>query len=354
MVLVKPGDVQVLVHGGDVDFAGTGLAMAAIDAASPKLLAGGVEDFRVIPLFVPQREVGQGVLHLLRRLAARQNAGYRRAAQGIVDALGRGHGLAKGGMLRGEQLPRPQGLHHGDTHALLLAELVQRRPLGIDALKQPRVKTLVQTVQHVLLGRVQVVSHVDAEKHGFHQPRVHHPGGGYGIVGGKADMPDIALFLQALYILDKLRFKDLLVILLAVDEKHHAKVDVSIENAQQVLEIFADGGHVPADVVLLPHMGGPDMPLDHHVLAAVPQGLADVLADLLPGHKHVQQVHAPLQGRANGFLHPLIGLAIQVFAAQANDAGLFARASQIAVFHSASPFVAAQIPPGFGFLRLFL
>ena len=87
----------------------------------------------VVPLLLGGGLVGHGGVHVLRGVIARQDAGHRRAGQGVVDALHRRQGHAKGGGLGIEQPSPSVALHHGNAHALLLAQLVEFGPLRVHA-----------------------------------------------------------------------------------------------------------------------------------------------------------------------------------------------------------------------------
>ena len=76
------------------------------------------------------------------------------------------------------------------------------------------------------------------------------------------------------------------------------------------------------------------MPLNHDVAAPLAYGLCDVFAHLGSRHKYIQQVDAARKRRVDGRLHLGKGLAIQVFAAQADNAGFLAGVSDLSVPHT--------------------
>ena len=83
-------------------------------------------------------------------------------------------------------------------------------------------------------------------------------------------------------------------------------------------------GQIAADVVLLAEICRSNMPLNQHILAARAQGLSDVFADLQAGHEHIKNIHAVIQRRRDCLADLRKGLAIQMLASKADNAGLAA------------------------------
>ena len=108
--------------------------MSAVGALAGVGVPGRMgQDAGIIFLLLRGRLVRYRLLHMLRGVVTRQNAGHRRPGQGVVDALNRCQGHAEGRGFRREQ-PSPRvAFHHRDSHVLLLADPVELRPVRMNA-----------------------------------------------------------------------------------------------------------------------------------------------------------------------------------------------------------------------------
>lgn len=76
MLRIETGDIQIFIHCGNVDSGRTGLAMAAIDTISGKIIALGVHNMCVITFAVIHIQIPYSVRYFLARLAPKHYAGY--------------------------------------------------------------------------------------------------------------------------------------------------------------------------------------------------------------------------------------------------------------------------------------
>ena len=174
-------------------------------------------------------------------------------------------------------------------------------------------------------------------------------------MGGGAEEADHAAALELLAVVDVLAAKGEVVVLLRIDEVHHAQVDVvRVEAGQEVADVLVAELDVAGAQVLALLQDRADVPLQEDVLAAGAQRVAHVGADVGLGHEHVHDVDAGLHRRAH---HGLGGGKVRVghvLAAKADAADAQSRLSEVPVFHTLFPlaffcfgaFSIRQIPRG--------
>ena len=100
---------------------------------------------------------------------------------------------------------------------------------------------------------------------------------------------------------------------------------------QQIFEVLLCNRQIAAYVILLPQVSRADMPLYHYLTAARAKGFGDVFTDLITRHKDIEKVDVVLKSSVDRFLYLLKGLAVEMLAAQADNAAPFSSFSNISV-----------------------
>ena len=128
------GQVIVFVHHSDIDIDGAGAAVAAVGTLSlPKRMSGGMcQHGGIVVLFIGGSLIGHSLLHMFRDVIYRHHRCHGGPGEAVVDELHRREGHTEGGALGVEQPLSCAGLHHRQTHVILLAQYVQLHPPGVD------------------------------------------------------------------------------------------------------------------------------------------------------------------------------------------------------------------------------
>ena len=256
-----------------------------------------------------------------------------------MEALYRSEGHAEGGALRIKQPPAGIGLHHGDAHIVLLAQLVQLGALGVDAAQVCLIVLPIKIGVQVVGGGVHVKGGIDAEQNHLHQAALHRLFGHGGIVGAHADVADDPLGLELFYIVQEGPVHSPVPVGLGVHKVDHAQVDiVGLEPFQQVLKGRPALPHIPGADILPVLPGGADVALDVPALPPPGQGQAQAGAHLGIRHPAVQNIDAQLlRPHQHRFALPG-GVALHPFRAEADFADHQPGFAQSAVIHCPHPF----------------
>ena len=107
-----------------------------------------------------------------------------------MDALNRRQRYAKGGRARGKQPSTDISLHHGDSHALLLAELIELRAVRVDTAQPFLVIFRRKILVHILAGREQIKRRVDAEQNHLNLTAQGSQNSHLWVVGAQANVTD--------------------------------------------------------------------------------------------------------------------------------------------------------------------
>ena len=157
-------------------------------------------------------------------------------------------------------------------------------------------------------------------------------------MGACADRPDDAAAFQILRVLQNVRLERRRIVRRRIDEEEHAEVDVvGSETAKQRFEVASANGRIAADVVLLVQVHRADVPLNHHPVAPSGEGPADVRTHLLTGHEEVHEIDAVVQCRVDRFFDDGVRFAVEMFASEADHAGLQSGSADLTIFHDRAP-----------------
>ena len=235
-------------------------------------------------------------------------------------------------MFRRDQLARSERFHHRDSDAALFAEPVELRPDRIHAGHE-----FAGSSDHLLqlgIGRHHVEGGVDAEHQQIHHAALDDPPCRHRVVGACADRPAF----QILRVLQNVRLERRRIVRRRIDEEEHAEVDVvGSETAKQRFEVASANGRIAADVVLLVQVHRADVPLNHHPVAPSGEGPADVRTHLLTGHEEVHEIDAVVQCRVDRFFDDGVRFAVEMFASEADHAGLQSGSADLTIFHDRAP-----------------
>ena len=263
-----------------------------------------------------------------------------------MDALHGGQRNAEGRALGIEQPSAREGLHAGDSHVVLFAELVQLNAARIDPGKRCIV-ALGEVVVEVVRRRHQVKGGIDAEEDHLDEARLRGALRNHRIVGGQPDVPDDALFMQLMDVLDEFRVHARVPVALQIHVVNHAQVDVAAADArQQILEGGLHILHVPGAHVLAVLPGRADVALHKPLVPARRNRLSDDVPGLRVGHPAIDDVDSLLVGVADQIDGVLHIVPLQPLPAEAHLADHEAGLAQSSVLHTSScmNFAASMIP----------
>ena len=311
--------------------------MAAVGAfpAGKGVARGFRQDAGVILFAVRRGFVGHGGVHMLLRIVPAQDGGYGGLGQAVVDALDRRQGDAEGGTVRPEQPASGKGLHAGEPDVLLFADFVHLDADRVDAV-QPLGVGFGKVVFQVVRRRHQVKGGVDAEEDHLHQAAFRRFFRDHGVVGGKADVPDLSLGFELQHVVQIGAGLGQVVFPVAfqVHIVDHPQVDiVRLEPFQQVLKGDPALLYVPGAGVLAVLVGGAHVALHIPARPVVRDGFADDVPRFGVGHPAVDDVDA----QAVGVTHQGDGFALfvplQPLAAKAHLADHQICFSKLSVLH---------------------
>ena len=245
-----------------------------------RVVRGVCQNAGVVLLLLRSRLIRSCLPRVLRRIVSRENARDCRSGQRIVDTLHRSQRHSERRRLRRKQPSARVSLHNGDSHALLLADPVQLRSLGINSAQLLRIAVREIGV-HVLACRKQVERGVDAEQDhldlsGKRSQLCHS-----GIVRAHSDMADHASVLLFLYIGEEFSLHDPVEFLLLIHKVNHAQINiVCLKTCQKIRKRLLHLVQLPGADILAVLPGRTEMSLNNPFLPLSFQRFSDIGADI--------------------------------------------------------------------------
>ena len=262
-----------------------------------------------------------------------------------MDALHRRERHPEGRRVGEKQAPARVALHHREGHILLLGPGVQASAHGFDAIAG-HVLVVAEQIFQILGSRHHVEGRVQREHDDLDLRLVTGEQRHFGIVGGKAYVPDLAGGQKLAHVFDEGAVHDGAELVAGVHVVDHAQFDViGAQALQQVLEgrahlVQLAGAHVLA---VLP--GAADVPLDDPLISRRLKRLAEGRAHRRIAHPAVHDVHAGRGAPGGHGVHlGLLHLA-DPLGAEPDNARLQARATQFPILHGTPLFFANPMLP---------
>ena len=324
-------EVVVFVDEPHVQPGGTGLAVVAVYADPFGFLGCEGPQDRIVLFLRGGCEEAQDAGQILPVPDAGEDSDDAGLVQRILHALIFGQRPVEGRGFRVEQLPAGKRLHHRNRH-----------PFGFAA--PVKIEAFVHAADGVIAVAV-VISRVDAEHQHIQQAGVQHLLGDFRRVGGKADVPHNAFFLQPADVVQHPVGHHLFQVRLLVDAVQESEIDViGFQRVQlpgdRTLHVLQLGGPavLPALVV------GAEMNLEIDLLPLPGNRLSEGGEGRGVGGRHVKIVDPVFHGHGHDGFDFLFPGHADGAGPQPDDADLFRSVGQFAVFHNSCPPVFFRPP----------
>lgn len=241
--------------------------------------------------------------------------------------------------------PARVALHHREGHILLLGPGVQASAHGFDAIAG-HVLVVAEQIFQILGSRHHVEGRVQREHDDLDLRLIAGQKRHFGIVGGKADVPDLARSQKFAHVFDEGAVHDGAELVAGVHVVDHAQFDViGAQALQQVLEGRAHLVQLAGTHVLAVLPGTADVALDDPLIARRLQGLAEGRTHRRVAHPAVHDVHAGRGAPGGHGVHlGLLHLA-DPLGAEPDNTRLQARAAQFPILHGTPLFFANPMLP---------
>lgn len=131
IVFVQGGDIQVFVHGSDVNICGAWEAVVAVDAAALEVSLNAANHGSIVFFLLGKGQIANGIKDMLLVLAAYKGANNGGPGKRIVDALSGGHGSGKGAVFWGKKFSGAQGFHNRNTNIHAFTKAVKFGPVWV-------------------------------------------------------------------------------------------------------------------------------------------------------------------------------------------------------------------------------